>query len=607
MKTKIKSTYRLIRKNWVRLLALEFAYKFIFFFLIIPFGSLLLNGAIKLTKYSYITTENFLSFMLYPHTILFLLIAIVVLVLFLQMESASLLYFFEDCKNKKKHNVAQLLVAGIKSTSSLIRRKCFMVPVHTVIISFFLNLPLMMIVIAKSVIPSYVLNAIFDLKYMDKIIYCVLFLLLILAYRRIFVLPLCILDKKGYKEAKKEAIENMKGKNISIMIQLVFVNFILAIFYYIAYAICIGLLILGINLLAKKEYAIPMFLQNYEQLNRIILVCISILGSVVNYSLISNLFVRESEPNIQEIVYKKKEKQEFAVLQKSVKRQLKKCVVVMMCLCAITTYSYFYNVLKNGSFSAEASLLGLQISAHRGFSEIAPENTIPALQKAIDSLVDYAEIDVQLTKDGEVVLCHDSNLYRTCGVKAKVSKLTYDQLMEYDVGVKFSKEYAGTRIPTLREVLHLCKGKIKLNIEIKRIQKQRELVEKVVDIIEEYDFERQCVISSMSYDALKMVKQRNEDIKTGYIMSIGFGNFYKNKNIDFFSMKNTIVTEDIVEKAHKLGKEVHVWTVNTKNEVTRLKALGVDNLITDRPVYVQEIIYDTKNTSLLQYIKALLK
>ena len=129
----------------------------------------------------------------------------------------------------------------------------------------------------------------------------------------------------------------------------------------------------------------------------------------------------------------------------------------------------------------------------------------------------------------------------------------------------------------------------------------------MVALIHQYEFERQCVITSMSHEALSMVKEEDQTLRTGYIMSLAYGNFYENPAIDFFSMKASIVTEDIVVKAHKFGKEVHAWTVNSKNEITRLSAIGVDNIITDRPVYVQQVLYDVKETSLLQYVRMILK
>lgn len=609
MKSNIKSTYRIIRKNWKRLILLELLYKFIFLFLLVPLVSLGFNLALDSTSYSYITTENIFKFIAYPQTICVILIVVVLIALFLQMEMASLFFFFEDCKNHVKHNIAQLLIAGVRSMLSILRRKCFLVPAYTLCMSFFLNIPMIVIVITDQGIPSYLMKSFLAIDYAKPILSTVLILLFIVSYRRIFVLPICILDKQKYHEAKKISLNYMKSFHNEIIFQLVGINVLLVLIYIVVYIVCFSLLVVGINIFADSKVAIPLFLQNYEQLKHIIFICVSIFGTIVNYAMISNLYVRAGKPEIKELVesydvqaHKKKLK-----LQGRFRKQLKRVGIIMACLCAVTAYSYFYNMLRNGSFNAEESLLGLQITAHRGDSKEAPENTLAAIQSAIDCYADYAEVDVQLTADGVVVLCHDSTLYRTGGARVKIADLTYGELLAYDVGSWFSDDYIGTSIPTLEEAIELSKGKINLNIEIKRVKRQQELVDKVVGLIQKYEFERQCVVTSISYEALQMVKEADDTIKTGYIMSLGYGNFYENSNIDFFSMKAGIVTEDIVKKAHTLGKEVHVWTVNSKTEITRLASIGVDNIITDVPVYVQTVLYDIEDTSLLQYVKMIMK
>ena len=609
MRINIKSTYRLIRRNWKRLVVLEVIYKLNFFFLLIPFISLCFNTALSFTKYSYITTENLVRFLTYPQTMLALVLVIIMTSLFLLMEVASLLYFFEDCKNNAMLNPFQLVIAGGKTMCSVLRRRMFLVPLCALFMSAFLNLPMIMLLVSEGGISSYLMRALFSDGSARVIFGVVVFILFWVSYRHIFILPICILDKRTYREARKSSLAYTKEKRWTVLFQLIGTNLILTLVFIPVYLICCGILLLMIHLFSEPHVQIPLFLQNYKQLNRIVFVCISILGAIVNFALISTLYVRISKPKIQEFYTHKPNVvvRNRIRLRRSMRRRVKQAAVVLACLCAVTTYSYFYNMLRNGTFNAEQSLIGLQITAHRGNSIEAPENTLPALQKAIDCYADYAEIDVQLTKDGEVILCHDSNLYRTGGVRKKISKLTYGQLLKYDVGGWYSEEYIGTTVPTLAQVLELCKGKIKLNIELKRIHRQRELVEKVIGLIQEYEFERQCVITSMSYEALKLVKETDDTIKTGYIMSLAYGNFYENENIDFFSMKAAIVTEDIVRMAHKRGKEVHVWTVNTRDEITRLSALGVDNLITDKPLYVQKVLYQVDDTSLLQYLRMIVK
>lgn len=263
-----------------------------------------------------------------------------------------------------------------------------------------------------------------------------------------------------------------------------------------------------------------------------------------------------------------------------------------------------YDTIQNGKSSNWGKNGNAEITSHRGASFYAPENTIPAMENAISQATDYIEIDVQQTKDGEVVLMHDSLMTRTAGVSKHVYEMTYEEIKQLDAGKWYSPEYAGTTIPTLREVLRFCKGKCKLNIEVKASDKTPGLIEKVVDLIEEYDFTRQCVVTSVYKKALCEVKKYNKEIVTGYILSSAYGRYYLDKDIDFLSMRVTMVTERIVLLAHKYGKEVYVWTVNSKQDALYMSQLGVDNIITDRPAYIRNALYEENaNRTILNLLR----
>src|SRR5262249_2835558 len=109
----------------------------------------------------------------------------------------------------------------------------------------------------------------------------------------------------------------------------------------------------------------------------------------------------------------------------------------------------------------------VKVTAQRGHARAAPENTLSAVRAAIASGADYAEVDVQQTADGVVVLLHDRDLKRVAGVSRRLDELSYDEVRRLDVGSWFSPAFAGERVPTLVEVIDLCRGRIRLNIELK--------------------------------------------------------------------------------------------------------------------------------------------
>ena len=255
---------------------------------------------------------------------------------------------------------------------------------------------------------------------------------------------------------------------------------------------------------------------------------------------------------------------------------------------------YVYSVISNGTQIFRDLYAGTLVTAHRGGAKTAPENTLASLEAAINNLSDYAEIDVQETKDGELVLLHDNNLKRTTGVNWKIWETTLEEVKTLDAGSSFSADFAGEQVPTLREALELCRGRLELNIEVKNNHHNADVAVKTAEMITEMGMEDQCAISSMSYDFLKDVKEVNPQIRTGYIMSVAYGRVELLEYADFLSVHYDCVNERFMERAHEAGKEVHVWTVNSRKLMRRMKALGVDNIITDRPGVVREILMEDK-------------
>jgi glycerophosphoryl diester phosphodiesterase len=113
---------------------------------------------------------------------------------------------------------------------------------------------------------------------------------------------------------------------------------------------------------------------------------------------------------------------------------------------------------------AQARVLNI---AHRGACAEAPENTLPAFERAIEAGADWLELDIHATSDGRLVVMHDEDCLRTTGVKARVAAVAYEALRELDAGAWFGEEFAGTRIPTLAEVAELASGRAGLLVEVK--------------------------------------------------------------------------------------------------------------------------------------------
>jgi glycerophosphoryl diester phosphodiesterase len=224
----------------------------------------------------------------------------------------------------------------------------------------------------------------------------------------------------------------------------------------------------------------------------------------------------------------------------------------------------------------------IEITGHRGSKVRAPENTLSALRQAIAEGADYAEIDVQTTADGVVVLLHDADLMRVASVNRRLRDINYHELKDIDFGSWFAPEFSSERIPTLQEAIDVARGRIKLNIELKFTWPDPTLAEKVGNIIRQKGFSSDCVVSSLNFQALKEIKQAFPELTTGFIVFKVAGNLPR-MEADFMSINAARATPRLVRRLHRHGRAVHVWTVNDFNNVISMIEVGVDNIITDYP------------------------
>ncbi len=234
------------------------------------------------------------------------------------------------------------------------------------------------------------------------------------------------------------------------------------------------------------------------------------------------------------------------------------------------------------------------IMAHRGYSAMAPENTIEAMEAAIDLGIQAVEFDVQMTKDGEIVLLHDNSLNRTTGYNAKIWDVTYEEIKDLDASVGFRKEtgkpYDVTHIPTLDETLKAVKGRIYCNIEIKRTGHDDGIEKKVVEIIRENDFIDNCDITSQDYETMLAVREANPDVLTAYTTVISMGDVENLEAADIVSINNSFATFREVERLRAAGKKIFVWTVNEEDTMEKLISFNVDAILTNDPALGEQVL-----------------
>jgi glycerophosphoryl diester phosphodiesterase len=233
--------------------------------------------------------------------------------------------------------------------------------------------------------------------------------------------------------------------------------------------------------------------------------------------------------------------------------------------------------------------------AHRGAAGYAPENTIAGFDLAVDMKADYIEIDVQRSKDGELVVIHDTTVDRTTDGTGKVGDLTLQQLQRLDAGSWKGDSFAGESIPTFEEILERYHGKVGILIELKAPELYAGIEEQVAEALKERNLDQpqneKIIIQSFNFQSMKKMDQLLPKVPIGVLTSNRAHTTPEalkefSTYAEWFNPSYGIVTEEVVDKVHGLDMQIGSWTVRSQEAADFLFDMNVDAIITDYPDYV---------------------
>lgn len=240
------------------------------------------------------------------------------------------------------------------------------------------------------------------------------------------------------------------------------------------------------------------------------------------------------------------------------------------------------------------------IVAHRGASGNAPENTLAAFRLAIAQGTDMIELDLHQSKDGALVVCHDSKLYRTARVRKTIKQLTLKELKRLDVGRWFHPRFSGEAIPTLEEVLKLTKDCVRLNIEIKQGSPfYPDIEERLVESLEYFQMTDSVLVSSFEDHALEAIRTLNPKISIGLLAERGDVKQLIRKasglSASSLNLYTQLVTPGLVQEVHRHKLQVYVYTVNQIRLMNYYLLMGVDGIFTNFPGRLAQLLERQKN------------
>ncbi|WP_028785041.1 glycerophosphodiester phosphodiesterase [Thalassobacillus devorans] len=234
--------------------------------------------------------------------------------------------------------------------------------------------------------------------------------------------------------------------------------------------------------------------------------------------------------------------------------------------------------------------------AHRGASGYAPENTMAAFEKAVDMKADMFELDVQMSKDGELVVIHDTTVDRTTDGTGSVKNLTLEELKSLDAGSWFGETFAGETIPTLGEVLDEYRGKTGILIELKSPSLYPGIEQKVADELKARKLDKpeneKIIVQSFDHESVRKFHDILPEVPAGVLLGYNPDGISDEqlerfqKYADYVNPSKSMIDASLVERIHDFDMKTHPWTVRDRESANFLLEVGADGIITDYPDYV---------------------
>lgn len=585
------------KQNIASLLWFELLHKSVSAGILLPAAWLSVWLCMRSGGYGYLTRENVTEFICRPVTLLFLLLLAFLLVLSVLADVSGVLYFSAQFSRKRRVHAFQLFQFAIQNVRELFTGDNFLLIPIFLLAGIVWNFNFAFRAVGCLYLADYTASLAGGGWY--PFLYAVVLAAQFAVLRLLYAFPYYTFGRCGAWEAVKKSFALGRKK---VYLEPLFLlagqgsMFIL----HVILTKC------GTFLAKNLEQTMEAFLPGYISYASVVwfflfsfLVAGWVLIVPVSTILCMILFIRRQSETKGEAGGFPEAEREVPVRLSGRGRRIIEVLLSVMGLVSCGIFSYGF---ITGHIDIPVEEIRLtQVSAHRGASWECPENTMAAFEAAVEMGADWIELDVRESSDGQLFIMHDASFLRTAGVRKFAWELTWEEIRQLDAGSYMGSAFAGEAIPLLADAIEFAREKgVRLNIELKPYQQNPAFVSQVVELVEEAGFENDCVLACSSYWVLQEVKRQNPELKTVYVMSLAYGNIDQLTDADVFSVKDVSVTERLVSTVHNAGKEIYVWTVNSKSRIFRMIDLNVDNIITDNISLAKECVFTQKTEDLVE-------
>lgn len=597
----IKEAGKMLRYNLKTLIGFELFFKLLSILFFTPFFVHIFDFILKARGFRYLTLDNMLDFLLHPLSILLLGFLLILLTVYTLFDIITIIVILDCSYQKKKINITNAIRISLEKCKHSVHLKNSGFAFLVLFLIPFLNIGISSSFISKITIPEFIQEYIFKNPILAiASVFVILFLGVILIHS-LYAIHYYVLEDVSFKEASKKSRTLGYRHHIKDWLTLVIVQCVFLILFILYMAIGIFLLIqladIFASVLLKSIFTTILF--GFIAISFLIF---TLLATPISYASISALYyIRKKE--------RKEKVQSISVCyteENTKTNQNLKRIFVGITIVSIGIGTAFTYGLYKGKYDINIEYTRkIEITAHRGASSLYPENTMAAFLGAKDLGADVIELDVQQTKDKEIIVMHDKSLKRTTGLDKHVWEITKEERENLGAGYSLGSEFANEKVPLLKDVVLWAKeNDMKLNIELKPTGKEENFEASVIEILKNANYTENIVMASQVYQVLENVKKLDANIKTVYVASLFYGDIQAFPYADDFSIEASSISKGLVEDIHKEGKEIYAWTINTEENMEHAIELNVDNIITDDvDLAKKSILIHRKSNLIYEYVK----
>ena len=508
-----------------------------------------------------ITKDNFYLIFSNPLS-LFLCVIYILLVAFLTFaEFFILINFINSRREGSAFSIKTTLIKSFIKLKGLIGIQVFFFIIYFISMVPLENLGLSTAITERLRIPAFITGEISKTPTGALLYFILIFTIFYINYRLIFTLPRTILKDEPLSKSIKESWKTTKKKMSQILIPISIFEIIFmfaGLFLMVIVAGILGIFKPFLGFLLSKTILQTMF--------DVVFFAFSVFTKI---SIVIVLLDNIEPQKLKTIESKNEKRKRSSILMLSM-------ILFLVGLTAINGIQIYYSKI-------DTKILKI---AHRGDVHGGVENSLEALESAKKKGADYAEMDIQLTRDNHFVVVHDYNLRRLTGRDARVRDLNLNEIRKLTI----SENGFESRIPTFEEYVKQAeKLKIKLLVELKPSGDEPEnFAEMFVNKFRKLGVERKFKTMSLDLNLMRKIEKIAPEIETGFVIPLQFGDFDDSK-IDFYVIEDFSYRRYLALKAHKKHRKIFVWTLNTRSEISKYLQEPIDGIISDELEMINEI------------------